>query len=87
MGEAAEKRTEMVAPQAPAKTRLVKIKALSAIMTKPGEITPPGSVVEVTEDVAHEFCDKQFHGYYSFGGERSVANSPRHVMVRAERVH
>jgi hypothetical protein len=82
--------TKMVA--APARAKLVKIRTLAPIMTKANgaeaaEMHPVGSVLEVEESVAKEFCDRRFEGYYAFTGERTGRGSnERHMTVRAERV-
>ena len=84
-----EKKTEMIAPQPAGKRRLVKIKAITPIRVPSGKdfaTVEPGTEVEVEEDVAAEYCDKSFHGMYSFGGERPLSTATRHVVKRAVRV-
>ena len=76
-------------------TRMVKIKAKTPIRTMRKEgsmevehIHQPGSVIEVTEEEAKEFCDKKIsigHKGQGFGNFEKQTVQERFV-VRAERV-
>lgn len=68
-----------------ARERLVKIKAKTDIAVG-GKIVTKGTVVEVSESEASEFCDRVFSGPFDWGGERSVATATRPMVRRAERV-
>lgn len=74
--------THMIAPTG----KMVKIKAKTDIRLVGDQVVKAGTVVDVPEEVAKEFCDLKFIGPYKFGGERSEATADRHVTVRAERV-
>jgi hypothetical protein len=78
------KRTKMV------QDKKVKIKTVTAIHfideTGKEKTIGPGLTVDVSEEVAKEFCDRVFTGSYSFSGERDNAEDQRHSYKRAERV-
>jgi hypothetical protein len=74
-------------------TKMIKIKATQPIRLdreSNGKLSSvdvqPGTVVEVTEEEAQEFCDRKFKGYHAFDGERSEKDAPRSEITRAVRV-
>lgn len=84
--------SQLVAP-APNVPRLVKIRALLPIMPSgqvkgQEQIVAPGTVLEVTEEDAKEFCDRIFVGNYGMSGmfPEQQAELTRHRIKRAERV-
>lgn len=77
-----EGKTQLVQPEAKKK---VKIRAIRAIWVNDMTLAP-GSVAEVDEEVAEEYCDRKFDSGYAFAGERGMGTAERHVIVRAERV-
>lgn len=77
---------------APKSPKLVKIRALSAILVTQGHekvSVAPGQIVEVSEEEAKEFADRVFTNGFSFAGEHSesFAEANRHRLKRAERLH
>lgn len=85
--------THMVKPLKISKP--VKIRALCPIRVPNGvlpngtidfSVVQPGTEVTVDEDVAKEYCDREFPGQYSFSGERSTPTATRNVVKRAQRV-
>jgi hypothetical protein len=70
----------------------VKIKAIQPIQYQ-NQVYQPGSVVEVDEEAAKEFCDRRFDTYMPFYGTKPeigplMPKDPlaRGVIVRAERI-
>lgn len=61
-------------PDVVKKAKKVKIKAIRSIQVG-GHIHEPGSIVEVTEDEAKEFCDRKFAGYMPFYGTKPESNA------------
>lgn len=67
------------------KQKMVKIFTRRAILVErkktahgiEGRIIPPGTEIEVTEEDAKDFCDRQFTGHYAFGGERQFGYDPK----------
>lgn len=76
--------TKMVSDNKPEAKEVVKIKALRKIHID-GRDIEPGEEVEVSPELAEEFC-KQIEGHYSFSGERNEENPPRHKYQKAELV-
>lgn len=70
--------TEMI--QEPSKK--VRIKALKEIDIN-GVRLKEGEEIEVSEELAQEFC-RPFEGGFSFSGERNEDNPPRWKYQRAE---
>lgn len=67
------------------KVKLVKIKALHPIRI--GEnVVPPDSIIEVSESLAREFCDKGFENGFNFAGERTGRGIDRGTVYRAVRI-
>ena len=70
-------------------TRMVKCKALTDIRLDGRKDTPnflAGAIVELTEDEAKEFCDKEFVGYHSHSGSMPDAAATRTKVRRAVRL-
>lgn len=69
------------------KVKMVKIRALQTIrLGKNEETIAKGTVVEVPEEVAKDFC-RPLPQHHKFRGERHGADAEeRHVFVRAELV-
>ncbi len=89
MNSSLEGQTKMVnAPKT--QTKLVKIKANTAIrLTKDGveEIITEGKVVEVSEEDAREYCDREFNlGYKDTFGNFDPHSVKPKVIRRAVRV-
>lgn len=73
----------------PQAVKMVKIRCLLPVCTDPvtGFVNKVGDVIEVTEEHAKEFCDREFKGTYPFFGERySDESAGQTVRRRAERV-
>jgi hypothetical protein len=63
----------------------VKIKSLTKIIYD-GVESNPGDILEVNENDAKSFCDKEIIGHYSFSGERDIAAAERFKLKRAVRI-
>jgi hypothetical protein len=75
----------MVAPQPENKVKMVKIKTKTAILV--GEmIVPQDTVVDVSEDLAIEYCDRKIKQHFNFSGELSEKSATRYETVRAVRI-
>lgn len=78
---------EQVAAKQPAKTRMVKIRAVRDIRLASGDVLKPGQTAVVPSEEAELLCDHpKVKGHYAFSGERPTSEVERHVMVRAERL-
>jgi len=75
-------KSQLVQPSAKKK---VKIRALRAIAIDNLTLSP-GSIAEVDEETAAEYCDRSFDGGYAFAGERGNSTADKFKIVRAERV-
>lgn len=74
-------------------SKKVKIKALYPICVDGQTVLEKGTEVEVTEEVAKEFCDREFETYYPFYGYAPEAPDPelnkslqRKKIIRAVRL-
>lgn len=63
----------------------VKIRAKRPIRLEDGSVLQPGSEASVSEEMAKEYCDRQFTTQYEFSGERAGIQ-PLPQITRAERV-
>lgn len=95
-------KTKMVADQSHKTTLTEKVERVSDAASKPSEgLTRIKTVrairvgeqeyiedllLDVSEDVAKEFCDKKIHGQMAHYGERTGDDAKRHEIVRAIRM-
>lgn len=80
-----KEQTNLVKPEQK-QTRMVRVQVKSPIRTSEGKTFKEGSVCEISEEDAKEFCDKKFENVYAFSGERDSDDAPRGKIIRAVRL-